>query len=178
MNHTEFILKTVEEITDINLKEKNRRLPNVMARCLFYHFMRKYIKCSLVSTGKMLNRDHATVLHSLKSFDMNMNDNNIYHKDSFKVLHYKINRILEPYFDAEAELKEEIDFDRYLEIKRDLEYYKIQCETQKKDLDRLTKMTSGDLEHIKKEILKLPEDKIEELYEYRIKPFIRMNVNN
>ena len=175
MTPEQFLYNTVKEVTDVDLIKKDRRIHSVMARCLFYHFMRKYIKSSLSATGKLLNRDHATVIHSLKSFELNMNDKIVYHKNSFEVLHYKIDCILEPYFDAEAEVKGEIDFDKYIQTKNDLKHYKKLYELEKSNSDRLERLTNGTIEKINQEILKLPEDKIGELFEYRIKPFVRMN---
>ena len=64
------IKEIVEDVTKLDITEKKRDLNHVMARCLYYYFARKLTKESLIAIGKVSQKDHSTVIHSLSKFDM------------------------------------------------------------------------------------------------------------
>jgi chromosomal replication initiation ATPase DnaA len=68
--HLEQLLKDVSDYTGIsieNLKSKNRDRPYVYARNLFCFAAKAiYQHVGTTAIGRIINRDHATVLHSLR----------------------------------------------------------------------------------------------------------------
>jgi len=70
------------------LVQKSRSLNVIKARAIFYYYARKDNPYSLHTIGQIVNRDHATVLHGLKTFEQFRN------KEDFKVLINKIGLVL------------------------------------------------------------------------------------
>ena len=64
----EVIRKAVETVTNCDVVVRTRRKEFVQARSIFYKFARDN-KQTLQAIGKFLERDHATVMHSLKNFE-------------------------------------------------------------------------------------------------------------
>lgn len=63
------IRKIVRDETgaDPYMDPKYRGVEYVTSRQLFLYFVRRYCNLSLYETGKLLNKDHATVVHAEKS---------------------------------------------------------------------------------------------------------------
>lgn len=61
------------------LKSKSRKREIVEARQLFFALLKRDSTYSLASIGKLLNRDHATVLHSLRAV-RDLNDKSFLNK--------------------------------------------------------------------------------------------------
>ena len=64
----EVIRVAVETITNCDVVVRTRQKDFVQARSIFYRFARDN-KQTLQAIGKFLERDHATVMHSLKNFE-------------------------------------------------------------------------------------------------------------
>lgn len=64
----EVIRVAVETITNCDVVIRTRQKDFVQARSIFYRFARDN-KQTLQAIGKFLERDHATVMHSLKNFE-------------------------------------------------------------------------------------------------------------
>ena len=67
----EVIRKAVETITNCDVVIRTRQREYVQARSIFYRFARDN-KQTLQAIGKFLKRDHATVMHSLKKFEQDV----------------------------------------------------------------------------------------------------------
>jgi hypothetical protein len=67
----EVIRKAVETITNCDVVERTRQREYVQARSIFYRFARDN-KQTLQAIGKFLERDHATVMHSLNKFEQDV----------------------------------------------------------------------------------------------------------
>lgn len=67
----EVIRKAVETVTNCDVVERTRQREYVQARSIFYRFARDN-KQTLQAIGKFLERDHATVMHSLKKFEQDV----------------------------------------------------------------------------------------------------------
>ena len=65
------IATAVETITNCDVVERTRQREYVQARSIFYRFARDN-KQTLQAIGKFLKRDHATVMHSLKKFEQDV----------------------------------------------------------------------------------------------------------
>ena len=64
------ILNAIEEITDVyihDIRSKKRQRYIVEVRQIYHYFLKKYTSYNLTAIGMFTNRDHATVLHSIKN---------------------------------------------------------------------------------------------------------------
>lgn len=65
----ETIKDYIEANIKVSLKKKTRAKDMCYARAVYYKLAKRYTVQSLTSIGKLVGRDHATVLHGLKLFD-------------------------------------------------------------------------------------------------------------
>jgi len=65
----ETIRDYIEANIKVSLKKKTRTRDMAYARAVYYKLAKRYTVQSLTSIGKLVGRDHATVLHGLKLFD-------------------------------------------------------------------------------------------------------------
>ena len=65
----ETIRDYIEANIKVNLKKKTRTRDMAYARAVYYKLAKRYTVQPLSSIGKLVGRDHATVLHGLKLFD-------------------------------------------------------------------------------------------------------------
>ena len=73
----EVIRKAVETITSCDVVERTRQREYVQARSIFYRFARDN-KQTLQAIGNFLKRDHATVMHSLKKFEQDVEYDSVF----------------------------------------------------------------------------------------------------
>ena len=71
------IATAVETITNCDVVERTRQREYVQARSIFYRFARDN-KQTLQAIGKFLKRDHATVMHSLKKFEQDVEYDSVF----------------------------------------------------------------------------------------------------
>jgi hypothetical protein len=64
------IKDAVQKVTGLQINKNTRQREYVMARCLFYHFARELTGRPFAEIGAITKHDHATVLHSLKKFNV------------------------------------------------------------------------------------------------------------
>jgi hypothetical protein len=63
--------KAIQEITGVDINEVTRKRETIEARAIYYKVLKQIDKKkSLQSIGASVGKDHATVLHSLKNYDM------------------------------------------------------------------------------------------------------------
>lgn len=68
---TSELKKIIKEITDVDINEVSRKREIIEARAVYYKVLKQIDKKkSLKSIGASVGKDHATVLHSLKNYDM------------------------------------------------------------------------------------------------------------
>lgn len=144
---------------DIGIQSRKRHL--VYARFCYFHFSRELTTYPLESIGLFCgNRDHATVLHGLKQFKI------LKHLDDFKPILMKIEKNIPDLEKSEA-TREQRELKMLYSNKSRLE----------KQVELLTKRLANT--EVEREILdmfkQLPTEKLFELKEYRIKPFLKMN---
>jgi hypothetical protein len=65
----ETIKDYIEANVKVSLKKKTRTRDMAYARAVYYKLAKRYTVQSLTAIGKLVDRDHATVLHGLKLFD-------------------------------------------------------------------------------------------------------------
>ena len=63
--------KVIQEITGVDINELSRKREIIEARAVYYKILKQIDKKkSLKSIGASVGKDHATVLHSLRNYDM------------------------------------------------------------------------------------------------------------
>ena len=63
--------KAIQEITGVDINEVTRKRETIEARAIYYKVLKQIDKKkSLKSIGASVGKDHATVLHSLKNYEM------------------------------------------------------------------------------------------------------------
>ena len=66
----EIIKNCVVEYTQLDITSTCRKRPYVYARALYFQLSRDFTRHSLQDIGAMVNKDHASVLHGLKTFKL------------------------------------------------------------------------------------------------------------
>ena len=68
---TKELKKVIQEITGVDINEVSRKREIIEARAVYYKILKQIDKKkSLKSIGASVGKDHTTVLHSLKNYDM------------------------------------------------------------------------------------------------------------
>ena len=68
---TSQLKKVIQEITGVDINEVSRKREIIEARAIYYKVLKQIDKKkSLQSIGASVGKNHATVLHSLKNYDM------------------------------------------------------------------------------------------------------------
>ena len=130
----ETIKEIVESYFEINISRTTRKRQYVEARAIYFKLCRDFTQLSLEQIGKSVNRDHASVLHGVKSIntwvqvDKRMNNSMRILKN--KIINYQVET------DETVELNESIVL-KYLELKD-------QVKNQQEIIDKL----SSDLKEI------------------------------
>jgi regulator of replication initiation timing len=62
----EAIILNVEEVLGLDPRVNTRKREYIFARAVVYDILRKHLRMSLTDIAKVFNKNHATVLHSLK----------------------------------------------------------------------------------------------------------------
>lgn len=64
-----YIIQVVNNHFEIDITENRRDRYMVMCRGVYFHFAKKTTNFSLARIGEKVNRDHSSVLYSLKNFE-------------------------------------------------------------------------------------------------------------
>ena len=67
MINVKFIRSIVEQVTELDLSNGNRKRDYSDARAIYYKICRDMTKSTIEYIGKEVGRDHATVLHGIKN---------------------------------------------------------------------------------------------------------------
>ena len=90
---TKQLKKVIQEITGVDINEVSRKREIIEARAVYYKILKQIDKKkSLKSIGASVGKDHATVLHSLKNYDMFEQFNptlKLFRKEILQKLNYK-----------------------------------------------------------------------------------------
>ena len=110
----QMIKEIVDNYFELNLKRNTRKRQYVEARAIFYKLCREFTKLSLEEIGKQVDRDHASVLHGIRSLNNWIEyDNRI--KNNLRILRNKV-RHFEDEKDNVIELDESIVL-KYVQLK-------------------------------------------------------------
>lgn len=67
-----YIKDQVELNMEINISSKSKDYNSTIGRWVYFKLARRLTECSLSHIGKLVNRDHSTVLYGLKKIDDEM----------------------------------------------------------------------------------------------------------
>ena len=138
----ETIKEIVESYFEISISRNTRKRQYVEARAIYFKLCREFTQLSLEQIGKSVNRDHASVLHGVRSIntwvqvDKRMNNNMRILKN--KIVNYQIEK------DETVELNESIVL-KYIQLKE-------QVKEQQEIIDKLnTDLNEITIKHNKRE---------------------------
>jgi len=156
----EVIRKAVETVTNCDVVERTRQREYVQARSIFYRFARDN-KQTLQAIGKFLKRDHATVMHSLKKFEQDVEYDFVFRANYNAVKDILGNLDVKGCEDATETLLEAYEMRNTYLIKQNTELRA-----------RLSRLTSDDT--INELLEGLPEDKIQYFIDNQLKSFVNI----
>lgn len=107
MKELEIIKKAVDKSFGIDIAKNSRKKDYVMGKMVYYKLSKEFTKYPLIKISKQVGRDHATVLHSLKTFDRDIMRDKLYRSrycDLFPYLNMVLIKVKEEIVD-EKEIK-------------------------------------------------------------------------
>jgi hypothetical protein len=156
------IKDAVQEVTGLQINKNTRQREYVMARCLFYHFARELTGRPFAEIGAVTKHNHATVLHSLKKFNVHYKYD-VFFKKSFHALE----GILEPTPSAEDIIAEVGSIDEVVKQRQELieanVKLKLEIKSLKENKPTLDKLLEG-----------IPEERIQFFINNQMSAFIKM----
>ena len=131
----ETIKEIVENYFEISISRNTRKRQYVEARAIYYKLCRIFTQLSLEQIGKSVNRDHASVLHGVRSIntweevDKRMNNNMRILKN--KIINYQVEK------DKTVELNESIVL-KYIQLKEQVKWQEEMIQKLNTDLNEIT----------------------------------------
>ena len=131
----ETIKEIVESYFELSITRNTRKRQYVEARAIYYKLCRIFTQLSLEQIGKSVNRDHASVLHGVKSIntwvqvDKRMNNNMRILKN--KIINYQVEK------DKTVELNESIVL-KYIQLKEQVKWQEEMIQKLNTDLNEIT----------------------------------------
>jgi len=156
----EVIRKAVETITNCDVVERTRQREYVQARSIFYRFARDN-KQTLQAIGKFLKRDHATVMHSLKKFEQDVEYDSVFRANYNAVKDILGNLDVKGCEDATETLLEAYEMRNTYLIEQNTELRA-----------KLSRLTSDDT--INELLTGLPESRIQYFIDNQLKSFVNI----
>jgi len=130
----ETIKEIVENYFELSISKNTRKRQYVEARAIYFKLCREFTQLSLEQIGKSVNRDHASVLHGVRSINtwvqVDKRMSNSMHILRNKIINYQIEK------DETVELNESIVL-KYIQLKE-----------QVKELEEINKTLSTELNEI------------------------------
>jgi len=129
------IKQIVENYFEISIGRNTRKRQYVEARAIYYKLCRIFTQLSLEQIGKSVNRDHASVLHGIRSIntweevDKRMNNNMRILKN--KIINYQVEK------DKTVELNESIVL-KYIQLKEQVKWQEEMIQKLNTDLNEIT----------------------------------------
>ena len=129
------IKQIVENYFEISISRNTRKRQYVEARAIYFKLCREFTQLSLEQIGKSVNRDHASVLHGVKSIntwvqvDKRMNNNMRILKN--KIVNYQKEK------DETVELNESIVL-KYIQLKEQVKWQEEMIQKLNTDLNEIT----------------------------------------
>ena len=131
----ETIKEIVESYFELSISRNTRKRQYVEARAIYFKLCREFTQLSLEQIGESVNRDHASVLHGVKSIntwvqvDKRMNNNMRILKN--KIINYQVEK------DKTVELNESIVL-KYIQLKEQVKWQEEMIQKLNTDLNEIT----------------------------------------
>ena len=131
----ETIKEIVESYFELSISRNTRKRQYVEARAIYFKLCREFTQLSLEQIGKSVKRDHASVLHGVKSIntwvqvDKRMNNNMRILKN--KIINYQVEK------DKTVELNESIVL-KYIQLKEQVKWQEEMIQKLNTDLNEIT----------------------------------------
>ena len=154
------IATAVETVTNCDVVERTRQREYVQARSIFYRLARDN-KQTLQAIGRFLERDHATVMHSLKKFEQDVQYDSVFRANYNSVKDILDNLDVKGCENATETLLEAYEMRNTYLIEQNAELRA-----------RLSRLTSDDT--INELLEGLPEDKIQYFIDNQLKSFVNI----
>jgi len=130
----ETIKEIVESYFKLSISRNTRKRQYVEARAIYFKLCREFTQLSLEQIGESVNRDHASVLHGVRSINTWVEvDKRM--KNSMHILRNKI-------------INYQIETDETVELNESIVLKYIQLKEQVKELEEINKNLSNDLNEI------------------------------
>ena len=131
----ETIKEIVENYFEISISRNTRKRQYVEARAIYFKLCREFTQLSLEQIGKSVNRDHASVLHGVRSINtwvqVDKRMKNSMHILRNKIINYQIEK------DETVELNESIVL-KYIELKEQVKELEVMNKNLSTDLNEIT----------------------------------------
>ena len=154
------IREAVEAVTSCDVVLRTRQVEYVQARMIFYKFAREN-KQTLQAIGKFLKRDHATVMHSLKKFEQD-----VQYDSAFRAKYNAVRDVIGNLDIKECENATETLLEAY--EMRNANLIKQNAELRAK----LSRLTEDDT--INELLTGLPEERIQYFIDNQLKSFVNI----
>ena len=131
----ETIKEIVENYFELSISRNTRKRQYVEARAIYFKLCREFTQLSLEQIGESVNRDHASVLHGVRSIntwvqvDKRMNNSMRILKN--KIINYQIEK------DETVELNESIVL-KYIQLKEQVKELEVMNKTLSTELNEIT----------------------------------------
>lgn len=86
MNEWTYVISTINAVLGVDILNGRRNRELVDARTIFYYIMRRDFNKGVSAIGRHVHKSHATVLHSLKNFDILFKSDKKFKEDYQKVV--------------------------------------------------------------------------------------------
>jgi len=103
-----FLIADLNEHFGVDIKDRYRGVNYVEARNMYFHICYKLFNMSLTAIGKTIDRDHSTVLHGLRQFEVWMEYDDLFKKKFLEFFSGRRYKIQKENFDKE-ELEYQLD---------------------------------------------------------------------
>jgi dGTP triphosphohydrolase len=161
----EKLKEIVEKYTQVDIACEERNDEHCFARFAYCVLAKKYIKSNLKGIGKVINRDHTTVMHAQKNFNKYLRLSN--NQDIYNIINNVILNIPKRTLDTGVKLRMLI-----------ADFAELADDIDKNPLPDLRDCLKVELRDSEKSILRdlkeLSDSDVSELYLTRIKPYLSM----
>ena len=131
----ETIKEIVESYFELSISRNTRKRQYVEASAIYFKLCREFTQLSLEQIGESVNRDHASVLHGVRSIntwvEVDKRMNNSMHILRNKIINYQIEK------DETVELNESIVL-KYIQLKEQVKELEVMNKTLSTELKEIT----------------------------------------
>ena len=175
MDNLKIILDACLRVYGADFTVNNRKRENVYAKAAFYNVCKKNTKATLEAIGKMVGRDHATVLYGYNK-TIKEKDGSFLLIPDFRFILHQFETIVNGLVDLKTEPEIE---DYYKDLINKIESLENENKELRKELYKLKTIEAAIekesiLDSIINKIKGLTDETLEDLDQYRINPYLKL----